>query len=761
MPEQTHIFRDRYEVTEDDLNGLQADLVDALDNVVADTLTSANKYEGFGVTEQTSTSVLVGTGRIYYGGKRYFNNTAGGIVFSLSSFMPITTSRKVAIVLVPNDQQTDLEERDYEVDATTETYEPQSVAILQQRWAVVQGAPGGESVVPLQPPSPSVGVVVAWVTLTTAGITAIAQNTDLQVPNLDDVEERTETLETQMAGALPRINTIADDLARLQAKLDGLVDQTLFVSLAQDVARLKAKANLPATYVNYREDDFLIFDATVDDPTYSGYSALIQEGLRFDADAIGAAQLQVLNPYDPLAKVSGGGILLPAYTPTFQRIVADGSGTVSLTQYAYQTGVSLVQATMSATRVRYGAQFEAAANSSFFAGGNYVGNNNGVFATFQKDGQSFQVYDTAQVNPDGQEIYRVANYWYDTVSQPYWSRVTVNGNANGYPWAQTFVQAQSGWCIGMTPRIALKPTSGTITFGLCGVDDGEPDLTNILGQTTLNAADVVAIAHVGEWLVPLEPIFLQAGQRYAYFVITGAAYVHECGDIQNNAGGTCFYMIDGGVWYPSPSINLTFDLAFASFKQTQTTINLSPLSLSGGIAAIDMIVNAIVPANTVLKYEILPQGTSVWQTLGQIDVSALASLPPLCQFRATFVGTAYLQPGLTLSGSQVKVSRPKTAFKHGTKPETLATPATKISSKTTLIDFDPAHHTYGTKVLAAGTLRTPDTSTDVVIDARTIERTQTFSLPAAVASYVSEQSGNTDSAARLFHAASVFEFAGA
>ena len=658
---------------------------------------------------------------------------------------------------VPNDQPTDAEERDYEVDTTTETYEPQTVTMITQRWTLLQAVGGVEAVQPVAPViSVAAAVVIAYVTMTTAGIASITQVVANKVPNLDNVQTRTSSLETSLASVLPRINTIADDIARLQAALAGVVGEATVDSLAQDVARLKAKDNLPATYVNYREDDFLVFDPTADDTTYSGYTCLISEGLRFDADAENVVQLQTYNPNDPNAKTSAGGIVLPTYETTVQRIVADGSSYLSLTQYAFQT-TSLVQATMSATRVRYGAEFEAAANDSFFAGGQFIGNNNGIAATFEKSGQTFQIYDTDQVNPDGQEIYRVANYWADTVSSPYWQRTPVTGSALGYAWAQSFVQAQSGWCVGMTPRIAIKPSSGAITFGICATSNGQPDLSNILAQVTLQAPDVVAIAQVGNWIIPLEPTFLQAGQRYAYFVLTQAAYSHECADIEDNAGGTCFYMINGGIWYPNPSQNLTFDLAFASFQQSQVSITMQPLQLSGGIAAIDIIANAIVPANTFLNYEIFVNGQ--WVTLGPTDVSALASLPPLVQFRVTMVGTAYLMPGITIAGSQCTVSRPKTTLKRGSKPETLASAATKLSMKTTLVDFNAAHHTYAAKANLAGTVHTADTTTDVVIDSRTIERTQVFNIGSSFTSYVSEQDGTTDSAALLFHASSIFEYA--
>ena len=428
---------------------------------------------------------------------------------------------------------------------------------------------------------------------------------------------------------------------------------TAIFSLAQDVARLKAKANLPAELRELSRGRLRRpFSAT--DTTYSGYAATIDGGLRFAPDAIAENQLQLSDPYDPLvgpvgvntSKVSGQGLLLPAYTMQIFRIVKGNAGTMSLDQYSYQT-TGLVQATMSRQRMRYGAEFEEAAGSSFFSGGVLLPTPAQGYnaATFQKNGETFQIYDTGQANPDGQEVLRLANYWLDTVATPYWQRLTTVGGASGYPWCQTWVQNQSGWCLGICPKIAQKPTSGTLRVGICATVNGQPDLTNVLAQATLAAADVVVNASLGTWTVPIEPTYLAAGGRYGYFIISDAGYQVFVADISANAGGTCFYAVDGGVFYPNPSQNIMFDLAFASFKQSQVVVQLGSLSLPGGVAAIDILADTVVPSNTVLSYEIRLDGTATWIPLTESDGSALASLPPLVFLRARMTGTANLMPG--------------------------------------------------------------------------------------------------------------------
>lgn len=752
MPEQSIIFRDLYEVTQDDLNNLQTWKQDALDHVVLDTIDSGNAYSGFAVDNPTSTSVRIAPGRLYYAGKVYFNDTQGGSIIDVSTLRPSVQAKIVAIVAAPQDQQTDVEERDFEIDATTETFEPRSVAMIQQRWASLQAVPGPELVSPTKPVVPTTAVILAYVTMTTAGITAIEQVLANQVPNLDDVDGRTTALETEFADVSARTKTIADDLAALRAMLANLANLTVVASLEQDVARLKAKANLPASYVNYREDDFI--DASKSDPTYSGYTCTIGEGLRFAPEAIDDTQLQIFNPFDPLAKVSGNGLLLPTYNAEVFRIVDGIAGQMSLTQYSYQT-YGLVQATMSRQRVRFGAQFEEAASSAFFSGGTFGGGS--VTNSFAKSGETFQVYDTTLQNPDGQEIYRLRQYWLDTVTTPYWQRLVTAGSATGYAWCQTFLQNQGGWCVGLHPSFSSKPTTGAVTIGICGTDNGLPDLGNILAQVTLNPTDLLVSPSINNGYIPIEPTYLEAGKRYGFFIITGASYSVNVADIQSNGGGTCFYALDGGIFYPNPSQNIMFNLQFAAFPQNRVSINLGSLSLSGGIAAIDLLADTIVPPNTVLTYEIQVNGD--WFPLAEASAGALATLPPLVPLRVSFTGTANIMPGLRLSGSQCTVSRPKTAFKRGSVAETLASPSSTIVVKSTLVDYDPAHHSFSSKVKVASVLTAPSTTTPVILDARTTELTETFHLGSATSSYVLEDDGATDSAANLFHVASVFEVA--
>jgi hypothetical protein len=118
-----------------------------------------------------------------------------------------------------------------------------------------------------------------------------------------------------------------------------------------------------------------------------------------------------------------------------------------------------------------------------------------------------------------------------------------------------------------------------------------------------------------------------------------------------------------------------FSLYFARFAQTRSVIDLKALSLSGGIAAIDILAPVIKPGSTSLTYEVQVAGS--WTPLEAVASgnSVLHGLPPLLPFRAVFVGTTEVQPGLNLAESVLRYSRPRTDFKHLSVPYALAAPS--------------------------------------------------------------------------------------
>lgn len=748
------IYRDRYEVTDDDLNSAQEWAQLSTDHVVSDTLVPGRRYWGFTVTQVSSTDVNVGTGRLYYDGKRHFRDDPEGVDISLLSLKPNLQSKIVAIVSYPIDQETDVQERDYLVDAETQTYEPRPVAMEARRHAVLEAVGGAEAVSPQPPVVPSTAVVLAHITMTTAGIQSIEMVSANVVPNLVDVDGRLTTAEAELEEIGPKIATIQSDLSKLDAAIDAIGDKQIAYALYEDVAHLKDLANLPDAYVNYRSNHFL--GESESDTEADGYSARIEEGLRFPRAAEAVSELQLLNAYNPLASVSGAGLLLPAYSTKTRRIVRGNAGEMSLAQYAYESR-TLTKATMSRVRYRYGQEFELSYGSALYAAGARYATANGVQQSFAYRGETFQVYDTGRVDEDGHKVLRAARYWMDTVSSPYWKRQATDSVQTGYAWVETWTQTESGWCVGVMPKITRKPASGPITIGICRTYRGEPDLTNMLALVTVQPGDVVTPSPLDAWHAALDPTYLEAGAMYGLVLMTAADYYVNVGDIANGAGGSLFYGLDGGIMYPDPSRHIMFDLKMAQFSQAFTSIDLQALQLDGGMAALDIIAESVAPAGTELKLEIQIAGR--WHALDTMDASVLATLPPLVPLRVTMIGGAEVMPAIRLTGSQVIASRPATAFKHVSTEATLAVASDAITVKTRLRDFDDGDHDYTVTLDVGGSPETADTVTDMVINDREIERTHVFSLGATTTTYAMVNEGSAASAGDLFTVVSTFELA--
>jgi hypothetical protein len=83
-----------------------------------------------------------------------------------------------------------------------------------------------------------------------------------------------------------------------------------------------------------------------------------------------------------------------------------------------------------------------------------------------------------------------------------------------------------------------------------------------------------------------------------------------------------------------------------------------------------------MPISGELVYEMRPNGTGEWQPLIADNAGVLA-VAPLAQFRARFVGTSDMTSILLLTGSRMKVYRPRLAWKHITLGEG---PATRMKS---------------------------------------------------------------------------------
>jgi len=738
------LFADRQEVTPDDLINQSDWIKESDDTIVLDAVDAGRKFVGFEVTKVTQTSVLVAAGRLYLAGPRYFRADPGGYPLDLNGIRPPLQGRWVAVVISPDPKDTSLEERDVVTDVETGVRVPQQVNTERRQSVRIEAVPGAESVAPTKPVFEGVAVTVAYILMDTSGIVRIERNTDRVLDNLANVAGRTRGVEDWRAAAEPLLNGVQQQLGGLASQLANQASRKLLFDIASNVAILNKKLKLPANYVAYRGDDFT--DATYTDKTAVGYAARVEEGLRLPYEAVNSTQLGLNNIYDPKMKVTGTGLLLPAYTTIEDRVVRGAAGEINLAQYSNEPR-TFVKLAMSQGRARYGNDFEVSTGSAFYQTGTYLGRLNGGFRTiFAKDGIPYQQYDTGEVDPDGYKIVRLSKLWTDQVTEPYWSRYYTTEIVNGFAHCETFFNQHDRWIDGITPWIHGKPAQGNLTFGVCGTYRGEPDFDTVLSMTTLAPPQVKLTNAAGpdDPMTSVEPFFLKGGRFYTYFTSTPAAYIHAVADEVNPHSGTYFYGLNGGTWFAQPGVHLIFSLRQCVFGSTVVEAEMQPLSLAGGIQGLDILAEQIIPEGGDVVWSVFVD--NAWKPFDEYSPNPLtAPYPQVARLKASFVGSNAVMPGIRLPGSTVLATRLALAGKHFTTPLTLPTPVNHVTKTVRLFPgWDPAHHTCTLSLKRGGVTETPDIITDVRQVDGSIERTAVFDLGAATSTYVAVIDFTTD-----------------
>lgn len=748
----------------DDLNGIQSCVSDTFDHLVGDTVTALKRYAGLAVTKSSVTAIGVAPGTLYAGGKMY--DFAAAIVQDFVTSLPLAGKKYVTVVAYGTERDTDVTAREFVVDETTNPPQTQArpVATRHRRVCNVQFAYGVEAPSPTLPLLDPGYLPVADILLTTSGIDTITMRPETRVGNLDEVDTRVDAVEAFQGAIGPKVQTLTSDLASLAAQLKSTASADILGQLLVRLAVIEAKDKIPTAAVSSHAYYFL--DTSASDLANPLSACKIQEGIRFPDANAGVAALALLNPGDVAAKVVGG-ILFPAYDRKLLLSTGEAAGEIRLSGYTYQTN-ALVQKTMTRQVVNYGTPFTVCTNSLYWQTGSYDIDNN----LFTRDGETFQVQATAAYygyNPgifgDGlfHNILRLQKIWTTTVSEPYWDTVTTAHNVNGSFVCETFLQGQDNWldAIGLFFTRLADAGDATVVIGEVPAANGLPDVTSVLSVTNVPRASMKAAG--AETVVGITPTFLASGRRYYVAVITAADHWLATVPGEQFVQGTLFQVIDGAYAQGDGTRDLQLNLYRATPKAARTTVALNSLTLDGGILGISINADTIVPAQCAVSYEV--QVAGVWYSLADVDTFVLGqggAVPPLLPFRVTFLATGDIMPGVTLSGSQVKVTRPATALVHIGKPIALpGAGSTQIRIIQRYESWDGAHHVANVKLRTGagyGTVTLKTSSTDVVgidpVAGPYLERTYVFNLGAAVTSYVLETDGNTDTNRITFHVAS-------
>lgn len=756
-------FYEGMDVDPADHNTLQQYAQESLDHVVADAVTTSQRYAGFTVTKTGITSVSVDPGRLYSGGKRYAKTIATAQDFITS--LPLAGKKIVSVVVWGAEQDTGVTPREFLLNEETGASEPKPVAMTKARIANVQFAQGTEAPDPT-PPIVDVGYTrIANITLSTTGVDKIEMLVDTQVENLDTIGDRTEGLEAFKAEAGPKISTLSSDLAKLSNQLRSTASSTMIERVLMRLSVLEFTAKIPANAVDSQADYFLSHEFS--DLTHPNSNCKVEEGIRFPDGAADDKQLQIFDPLTPKVKIVNG-IMLPAYDRELWLKSGEYQGEVQVASYSYQA-YTMVQKTMTRQRTRYGAEFTVCSNSAFWNSGIY----DYFTRTFRRGNEVFEAvemysvadnilnYDAAG-NPINHSLLRLRQIWVDNVAEPYWDKVTIDHNVNGAQIAESFLQGQNMWLDAIGLYFTRLANDGNVTINLVEVNSfGLPMLDSTISHTVLTR-DKMALYPL-ETVVPIEPVYLQAGKRYAIVVTTAADHWVATVPGESFTQGTFFYVLDGAYAQGDGTKDLMFKLYRAKFRQNRTVIELNSLSLAGGLLSIDINADTVSPAGTTVTYEIQPSGSGQWYNLLDVNAYILGqggSIPVLCGFRAVLNGSVDMMPAVKLTGSSVHISRPATSRTHITATRTLPATSQTIHVIQRFEGWDAVHHTAAVKLRTGSgynTLVTPTSFTDVAgIDEfgqNWIERHYVFALATAVNSYKIQSEGTTDSAQITYHVA--------
>ncbi|MBI1649879.1 hypothetical protein [Hyphomicrobium sulfonivorans] len=750
--EQQVIFREYQEQTAGDHNNIQDFTRRSFDHLTNDAVTKTNRYAGFAVVKTAQIEVQVAAGRMYdQNGAIFARNSS--LSQSLTSHLPAAAKRIVAVSCYGQEIETDTQERDFLVNTETGATQPDAVSMSRSRTAVLAFTAGAESADPQPPPIPATHAIIAYILLDTLSIVSIDMQTDNAVISTEALHVRTKALEAWRAAVEPRIDGIASDVAAIANDVQSSADGYRMDQIYRDIARVKSAIAIPDLASDYGADHFLDHRySDVDNAQDLGFNAKVEEGIRFAPDAEDVTALNIFSANDPNAALNAG-LLLPAYDHALKMEIGPYHSDIGIAQYGFQT-YEIVQRMMSRMRLRYGPEQTICTNSQWWQSGAY----NPAEGILLKGNETWQVL--GQAPGMKAKFLRVRQVFEDWYEEPYWEGITVDHSISGAQVSQSFLQGNDMWATRLGFYLTVKAANENIHLSLVEVTNGVPDLQKCILQQTVPHE---ALASNGWTEINIMPTFLRAGGRYAIVLTSNANHRVGMAYGQSYLDGTFFYSTDGAYHQGDLTKDMMIRVYGAKFRASQVAIELDAISLSGGIQNIDILAGTIQPSSTELVYEIQPGGSGAWRRLTVDDLGALSSTPALCRFRARFVGTRDMMPGINLVDSEVRVSRPKTTLTHISKPWPIENASNKITVQLLLEDFDPTPHDVNCRLRIAGAWVTADTITTRLVTAedKRWQRTYVFELDDPVTEFTTEVTATTNHPSTTFHVAEFIFWAGA
>jgi hypothetical protein len=663
-------FRDRQELQSADLNNIQAYASASLQHLVQDAVSRALHFTGGLTSAASATEITVAPLRFFNDGKVYVSEQE--LTLNLFQYLPLVTKKCVAVVLWGQETDTLVEPRDFLVDLTTGATQPQAVPMQRLNACNVNLLPGSESVDPQPPVIQTNTLAVALVYLTATGIERIEIQERSRLPNLRDHELRLFEHESWRSQAEPRIASIATDLSALANKTNDLASRRNVIEIANDVARVKAKINLPTSFASYEADYF--GDLAKTDDQGAGYSAQIKNGLIYPLAAQAQAALALFNPYDAAVSRSATDLVLPAYTSQARIQTTGYSGDISISQYQVQTQ-ELRAYTTTVWDYHYGYNYN-------YYGGWY----NSWYWNYY--GYSYSYY----------------SYYgyYTSHTETAYTLETVTTSYNGALIGQTLLVANAMWLTKVGLFFTQVGASGDVVIAITETDGGKPNLQKTVTKVTVARGDLKK--YPVETSIAVPPVLLEAGKRYAIVIITQGDHRAATVSGNNYTQGTLFFGTDGDYFTGDLTKDLMFTLYAAQFLQPRVEVVLNPISLAGGITDLSISAPQIVPKGCELSYEIQVGGR--WYKLGD-QANRLSVGPDIVPLRAVMVGTSDLAPAIQLSNQALTASRAATSFTHWSKLRNLAAPSSSIQIQVVVAQWDQANHALACTIKSGASTYTP------------------------------------------------------
>lgn len=758
--ESTVIYRDRQELQSADLNSTQEFARASMDHIVRDAIEAGKGYSGFSATKTAATEVTMSSGRLYAGGAVYARND--DVIVDLFNVLPLVTRKRVAIVAFGQEVETDVQPRDFLIDAQTGTTEPQSVAMESLRRAEVSIVAGTEGPDPSYPATDANVTVLAYVLLDTTGVISIEQWQATQLPNLRNVANRTTALENWRGQISGQVDTLRTDLSALADRLSVYATKTEIIELTERLEEIREEVYAPGAYIFYGTNHFLTEEGS--NPAHPDFDAIVAEGIRFPETGSQTGELALLNPNNVYIQ-NTGGFILPKYSSAVRLDLTGYSSETRLAQYTFQT-TEIRQLTRSRVRVRYGTSKVVCTNGQWWRQGIY----DPVSNVFRIGAETWQVAEeNRQQALINHRMIRVTQFWFDSYEEPYWDQITNTATLNGQQVAQTFLNSQDGWLSQVGLYFSRKAAAGDVTILVTETAYGMPDLNRVISRTTVPVADIevgaistgAGLPSLVETRVPVVPTYLTAGRRYAIVLVTtGDHYVAMTNTDNGVVQGTFFVSTDGAFFAGNLVDDMKMRLYFAKFDRPRLSIELAAFQLAGGILDLDVVTPGITPP--ACRTDIEVQVNGAWVALDAAPNGPnLTGLPAILPVRMTLTGTTDLMPGFGLTGSQATVSRPKTAFTWVSEARTLGSATTSVKIVTDLQHYSETDHDCTVTLLTGATLsgtEAADVVEDVVLPNGTIRRTSIFNVT-SVTDYAVKIVGSTVNAAKLFLVSELIEYA--